>query len=196
MALSLSTPRARELAHTRRIEINGYKRDDGLWDIEAQLLDSRPTACPMPERDRAAGEPIHDILLRLTIDDDRIVRDIEGAMPTGAYQICHLVTPRYRRLIGLRIGRGWNRAVAERLGGAEGCTHMKEMLAQMATTALQVLWSEEEIRSRATGGEDPNREAVGSCHAYRADGFMVRRRFPDLYTGPDAKAEPRSDVAE
>jgi len=196
LSLALSTPRARALVHTRRIEINGYRRDDGLWDIEAQLLDQRPGPYPMPERDRAAGEPIHDIWLRLTMDDDRVVREIEGAMPGGAYRTCHLVTPRYRRLIGLRIGRGWNRAVAERLGGFEGCTHMKEMLAQMATTALQVLWSEAEIRARAEGGEDPNRKAVGTCHAYRADGFMVRQRFPDLYTGPDAAREAQGDAAE
>ncbi len=196
MSLALSPPGPRKLAHTRTIDINGYQRDDGLWDIEAQLIDKRPDFYPMPERDRQDGEPIHDIWLRMTIDNNRVVREMEGAMPTGAYGVCHLVTPRYRRLVGLRIGRGWNKAVAERLGGSEGCTHMKEMLAQMATTALQVLWSEEEIRARDEGGEDPNRKAVGTCHAYRGDSFMVKRRFPDLYTGSDVKGEVARDAAE
>jgi len=29
----------RELRHTRRVRYEGYKRGDGLWDIEAHLTD-------------------------------------------------------------------------------------------------------------------------------------------------------------
>ncbi|HEX9684589.1 MAG TPA: DUF2889 domain-containing protein, partial [Burkholderiales bacterium] len=29
----------RELTHTRRVRYEGYKRADGLWDIEAHLTD-------------------------------------------------------------------------------------------------------------------------------------------------------------
>ncbi len=31
----------RELTHTRRVRYEGYKRADGLWDIEAHLTDSK-----------------------------------------------------------------------------------------------------------------------------------------------------------
>ena len=37
--MPLSTPHSRQSIHTRTITINGYHRDDGLWDIEGRLID-------------------------------------------------------------------------------------------------------------------------------------------------------------
>ena len=39
--MPLSPPEARERLHTRSIEINGYRRSDGLYDIEAHLTDTK-----------------------------------------------------------------------------------------------------------------------------------------------------------
>ena len=39
--MPLTPPAARETLHTRRIEINGYRRADGLFDIEAHLTDRK-----------------------------------------------------------------------------------------------------------------------------------------------------------
>ena len=37
--MPLSMPKARRLLHTRSIDLRGYYRDDGLWDIEAHFAD-------------------------------------------------------------------------------------------------------------------------------------------------------------
>ena len=42
--MPLTQPAERARMHTRAIEINGYSRTDGLYDIEAHLT-SRSTTC-------------------------------------------------------------------------------------------------------------------------------------------------------
>ncbi|WP_322099492.1 DUF2889 domain-containing protein [Haematospirillum sp. 15-248] len=57
------TPRS--LIHTRRIECLGYLRQDGLWDVEASLHDTK--TYDFSNRDRGtikAGEPLHGMTIR------------------------------------------------------------------------------------------------------------------------------------
>jgi hypothetical protein len=58
----------RELTHTRRVRYEGYKRADGLWDIEAHLSDVKNHDYRLKTGVRRAGQPIHEMWLRLTID--------------------------------------------------------------------------------------------------------------------------------
>jgi hypothetical protein len=44
--MPLSPPVSREELHTRAITLHGYRRDDGLFDIEAHLIDTKPFALP------------------------------------------------------------------------------------------------------------------------------------------------------
>ena len=39
--MPLSPPQERELLHSRDIVLRGYRRADGLYDIEAQLTDTK-----------------------------------------------------------------------------------------------------------------------------------------------------------
>lgn len=39
-------------------------------------------------------------------------------------------------------------------------------------------------RSRAPNEAAVAKRLIDSCHAYASDGAVVRRRWPDLYTGP------------
>ncbi|MBV8592615.1 MAG: DUF2889 domain-containing protein [Acetobacteraceae bacterium] len=60
--------------------------------------------------------------------------------------------PNFARLPGLRIGPGCLKAAAARVGGTEGCTHWRELLQQMGTTALQTIFAvrvKRETRSAA-----------------------------------------------
>ena len=36
----------RRLMHTRTVECNGYIREDGLWEVEARLVDVKPSCKP------------------------------------------------------------------------------------------------------------------------------------------------------
>ncbi|MDJ0741632.1 MAG: DUF2889 domain-containing protein, partial [Gammaproteobacteria bacterium] len=64
--MPLPPPSERELVHTRRIECRGYRRDDGLWDIEGSLIDTRTSEMQTFGRGRIApGEHLHEMWLRV-----------------------------------------------------------------------------------------------------------------------------------
>jgi len=70
----LPPPAPRKTMHQRRVQFTGYQREDGLWDIEAELLDSKPHAFEVEGEARwAPDEPIHHMRIRLTIDEQLVV---------------------------------------------------------------------------------------------------------------------------
>src|SRR5438128_11662625 len=73
----------RELTHTRRVRYGGYKRADGHWDIEAHLADTKNHDYQLKTRVRRAGQPIHDMWLRVTIDHNFTVTDALPSMDAG-----------------------------------------------------------------------------------------------------------------
>ena len=72
----------RELTHTRRVRYEGYKRADGLWDIEAHLTDIKNHDYHLKTGVRRAGQPVHDMWVRVTIDRSFTVVDARARRPT------------------------------------------------------------------------------------------------------------------
>ncbi len=185
--MPLSEPVAREHLHTRTVTCQGFRRADGLWDIEGHLVDQKTYAFSNEERGAMApGDPVHDMWLRLTIDDDFIVRGVEAHMDANPFKICPQITPAYEKLVGLTIARGWTRKTKELFSGAHGCTHLLELLGPIATTAFQTIYPirHREHKERGTSGTvDVRRTPVNTCHALSADGPIVKKHWPDHYTG-------------
>ena len=95
--MSLSTPAPRRHLHTRTIKCEGFERDDGLFDIEARIIDQKTYAVEEPYRGRrAAGMHVHDMQLRLTLDRAMTVRGIEVTTNHAPYDACPGVAPAYR----------------------------------------------------------------------------------------------------
>jgi len=133
------------------------------------------------------------------------IKEVAAATDHSPFQICPDILPNFQRLVGLKIGHGFTREVRARLGGREGCTHIVEMLQQVATVAFQTTVSE---RARALRKEqkaktappeataDPSQTAdkadkpkrrpivVDTCHAWKSDGPLVKRYLPEFFTGP------------
>lgn len=187
--MPLSPPSAaREAVHTRRIELNGYSREDGLFDIEARLTDTKAYGFHTEDRDRVeAGEPLHGMSMRMTIDDNMTIVAFEAATDYSPYKICPEIAPNYAKLAGIRIGPGFLRAAAERVGGVHGCTHLRELLQQMGTVALQTLYPVLARKNPPIPGAKP--PLLNTCYAYRADGPVVQRRWPEVYTGAAVAAD-------
>jgi len=187
--MPLSQASEREQIHNRSISITAYQRGDGLVDVEGHILDIKPFSHHLLDSHRAAGEPVHDLWLRLTINRELEVQSAEAKLDVGAHGICHLVAPNFEALAGLKIGPGWNRMVRERVGHGRGCTHLVEMLAQMATTAMQAIWTERTPMGETREGEDggrglPRRLPAGmlnTCYTYNNDSEFVREYFPEDY---------------
>lgn len=181
--MPLSPPADREPMHRRSIDCRGYRRRDGLWDIEGHLVDTKAYSFPNHDRGEIhAGEPLHEMWVRLTVDDDLVVREVEAVTDAGPYRVCPDAAPRLAVLKGLRIAPGWTKAVRQRLAGVNGCTHLTELLGPMATVAYQTLVSVRMKRLDATPS-DRKPSVIDSCYAYRSDGEVVQRRWPQFYTG-------------
>ena len=180
--MPLSEPAPRALSHNRCLELKAFERADGLWDIEGHITDYKLENYDMLDSVRTADEPVHDMWLRLTIDKNFVVRAVEAVMDAGAHTPCPKVTHNYNRLVGLKMGRGWNRAIREKLGGIGGCTHLNEMLAQMATTAMQSLFEVVgNVAERPDGGRYLSRDLHNSCYAYSLSSSYIRDHFPNYY---------------
>jgi len=204
--MPLSPPVGRQLLHTRRVTCQGFFREDGLWDIEGRITDTKTYEHANESRGAIkAGEFVHDMSIRLTLDHKFTIVDVEAVTDRSPYRICGDVAPDFRKLIGLRIGGGFHREVRARLGGVHGCTHIVELLGPVATTAFQTVSSgkarELNRAHRARSGNLPEPAASGApakprrkpyvidtCHAWAADGPVVKRWAPDFYSGPDAEA--------
>ena len=183
--MPLTNPVPRKLIHTRTIECTGYEREDGLWDIEARLRDTKSVKHTRHhgERERAPGEPVHDMWIRLTIDLDMKVHDVEAKTDEGPYPVCGDIVPNFKALAGLTIGRGWRKSIAERVGGVKGCTHLVELLGPLGTTAFQATNRARQARS---AGKPLTKKPfqINSCHTYKEDAPAVLERWPQFYTGP------------
>ena len=132
MALPPSAPR--QLSHTRTVVFRGYDREDGLWDIEAQLTDTKPYTFQVAQEQPFPQErPIHGLSIRLTVDDQLRIHEVATAMDDIPHPECAQAPLNMDRLVGCQLGRGWRKAIDERLGGTAGCTHLREMLFNMLT---------------------------------------------------------------
>lgn len=187
--MSLPEPSPRKHLHTRTIRCEGYERDDGLFDIEAQIVDQKSYDVEEPYRGhRPAGSHVHDMQVRLTLDRDMVVRAIAVVTNHAPYDPCPGVAPAYQRLVGAKIGAGWRKAVAEATGRTKGCTHINELLLPMATVAFQTMGSWPKGGRVATEAQ-PDQAAtkpyfIDGCKSWASDGPVVKKLFPLHYRGP------------
>jgi len=188
----LPFPVARQHLHSRRINLAGYYRDDGLWDIEAHIVDSKTYSYQNRLRGTvAAGQPVHDMSLRLTLDRHLVIRDVAVGMDAQPYATCSEVLPNFRRLIGLQIGKGWSRKVRAAVGGVEGCTHIMELLHPIATVTFQTMASDyaQQLMGDVApaSGEAPEQQAdsipfmLDGCYSWARSGAVVKEEYPQYY---------------
>ncbi len=162
--------------HTRQITCTGYEREDGLFEVEAQLSDVRDWALDgvLGGHRRAAGEPLHLMSLRVVVDSSFTIVDVQAVTHQGPYDDCGGIAPNYRQLVGLRIAQGFNQQVKALFKGAQGCTHITDLVAPLATTALQTIRPLLMRRHAAADGqlpdEGPKPALLDSCHGLRRGG--------------------------
>lgn len=171
----------REEIHQRRIDMRGFRRVDGLYDLEAHLTDTK-TAGMTVGNDRfvSPGEAIHDMWVRLVIDEDLKVIDILASTDAAPQSPCPQAAATLQSIKGLTIGPGWSKAVRERLAGRKGCTHLTELLMPLATVAIQTLWQVRVSRPPLVNANGKPLK-IDSCFAYASDRELVRQRWPEYY---------------
>jgi hypothetical protein len=186
--MPLSPSVEREPIHTRTVVCRGFRRADGLWDIEGHLTDIKSYDFESQFRGTVtSGTPVHQMWLRLVVDDNLDIQDVEAVTDHSPFPICGAITGNYKRLKGLSIKPGFHLKVRELLGGVEGCTHLVEMLGPVATTAFQTIYPYRE-RLRRERGEPAQKNSRGprlidTCHGWSAKQDVVKQLYPEHYTG-------------
>ncbi len=193
MALPPAAPE-RQLKHSRHIDVQIYARGTGLWEVDAVITDVKTRDAELADGVRRAGEPIHDMLLRLVIDESFNV--LEAGSETRAMPYpgeCDHHGDAYQKLVGLNLMRGFRFAVLERLGGTAGCTHLTE-LTQVLPTAVVQAFAGDVINTRGDGDNAKQPFQLDRCHALRTDGNAVRTYYPRWYKPARPESHPQSTV--
>lgn len=187
----LSTPGSpRRNTHTRTIQLEAYERDDGLLDLEALLEDSKPGHFTTMTRDFPCGVPIHLIAIRLTVNKAMDILAAEAQMHrTPLPQTCPGAEINIERLIGANLLKGFRKEVAARIPPSDRCSHVSELAALMPTLAIQAMMKEQAAKE-LSGPPSPVRPLkIGGCHAWREDGPVVMKYYPQWHVAPQPDHE-------
>jgi len=113
----------KRLVSKRDIGIEAFELENGNLMLEATFLD-----------------PYHLIRLNLHIDPKtKTIIHTKCEFGNHPHSNCPIVALKAQLLIGLKIERGITRKVSERIGGSEGCIHLRELTLEtinFAATAL------------------------------------------------------------
>ncbi|MGB0663390.1 MAG: DUF2889 domain-containing protein [Pontibacterium sp.] len=160
--------------HKRRIEVQGFLREDKLWDIEALLFDTKAYPLDLPDPGVncvEVGKPLHDMTLTITVDDDLLIVDAYAKMMATPYLDCPNAANIYENLIGIRIGKGWINEVRQALQRNHACTHLTEMLPVLATAAFQTIRGYHlNFTEGFAASASEKRTHLDTCYGFRTGG--------------------------
>ena len=182
-----ATPPTRTRTHVRQTRFEGYRRSDGLWDIEVLLTDVRDYDSLGYERGAVpSGTPVHDIRLCVTVDDALTVLSIAGEYAARPFGTCEHALAPLQGLVGASLAQGWRRQVAARLGGEVGCAHIRDLLVQLPAAAYQTVpvWHarRQGVALRRADGKAPMH--LGQCVGWALVGPIVAEVYPEFALRP------------
>ena len=180
MSLPTAAPQ-RQLKHRRQIDVQVFARGNGLWEVDATLSDVKTRVAQMAQGPRPAGTPIHEMLLRLVVNEQLDVLEAGAEtrwMPYPGH--CDAHGDAYGRLVGLNLLQSFRKHLRDRLGGVLGCTHITELAQVLPTAVVQAMAGEViDTRGDTDGASQPFQ--IDRCHALRSDGEPVRLYYPRWY---------------
>ena len=177
--------------HNRSIQVHSFERDDGLWDIEAELIDDKSYSYTKRNGTvHAAGQPVHHLHLRITIDTSFEIKEafaMYDASPFGTS--CTAVSEAYQDLVGMNLLKSFRQQIKERFARTAGCTHMTELASVLPTAAVQSMAGQKRAEAESAGRRPFQ---MGGCYAWRPDGEVTKEHYPQWYV--DLKVTPPDPV--
>ena len=162
--------------HVRTIRVDATESNAGdgpaALRVHGSLEDRRPQGAP--DWIQHDGDVIHHMEVTLTVTwPDLVVVAIDGAMRTFPHAgVCPDALPPLQSLVGVEVGRGFTRAVNQRIDRERGCTHVAALILAMGPVVRQGAGA---AFGFATPG-DPSGTPwfVNSCQAWREGGPLHR----------------------
>ena len=184
----------RQLKHRRQIDVQVFSRGDGLWEVDAVLTDTKTRVSNMMDGPRQPGTPIHDMLLRLVVNEKLDIVEAGSATRWMPYTgTCNDHDDAYGALVGMNLLQNFRQALRQKLGGVLGCTHITELAQTLPTAVVQAFVGEViDTRGTAQGAQQPFQ--IDRCHALRSDGEIVRLQHPRWYRAAAAAPTPTPDT--
>ena len=123
-------------------------------------------------------DTVHLLTLYLKINPaDRKITDAEFEMTNYPFQACPLVESKVKGLKGIVLGRGVIKEISKKVGGQEGCVHLRELAIDLVNKISGVLMTYEPdskgINSSFHQLPEKERSALSShilkntCHIYK-----------------------------
>ena len=178
----------RKLLHTRSVRVDAYERDDGLWDLDAEITDIKGYDFVREDgAEHKQGDPVHHMYLRVTIDQEFTITAAQAAYGAAPFdENCFSIAPAYQNLVGLNLLRRFRNEVKDRFGRVGGCTHITELSYLLPTVAVQCMAGRmREERARSGDQSDKKPFELDGCHALRSDGPIAAKYYPRWYVSPD-----------
>ena len=167
--------------HNRLIKAHSFEREDGLWDIDAELIDTK--SYDFDRRDgstRFAGEAFHHMHIRITFDRSFNVVAAMATYDAAPYgETCTCIADDYADLVGMNLLKGFRQSIKVRFARSAGCSHMSELAGLLPTVALQTRASFRS--SEPAQAKDRKPFQIDGCHALSQHGPVVREFHPEWY---------------
>ncbi|TDR32021.1 DUF2889 domain-containing protein [Hydromonas duriensis] len=177
---------ARTIMHRRTFNFEVFEREDGLWDVDAQMQDHKMQEITLGGELRPVGTPLHDMVIRVTLDQTVTIVAVESKTLAAPYLVqCKTINPDYQKMIGLNVLQGFRRAMKALFADTAGCTHLTELANTMPTVVVQGIGYELARRARMQDKDDATSNKkpfpLDKCHALSSDGEVARLYYPKWY---------------
>lgn len=98
-------PPQRTPIHTRRIQMDSFLRQDGLWELEATLVDVKAYDFTKKNGDiMFAGDAIHDMKICLTVTETGEIIAVQVHYIAAPYGLsCSSISSAYQQLVGMHL---------------------------------------------------------------------------------------------
>ena len=176
---------ARKLLHRRTVVCRGYERADGAFDVDSSVEDMKPLGTPLAANPVGPGDIVHGMSLRITVDAGLTVTDAVAVTDHAPFKVCGAITPAFRKLIGLKLIKGFTKAVRDVVVGVQGCVHIVDLVGHAATVTYQTMGRRRREQAIETKGVTVKPALLNTCHAWATDSPVVKREFPKFYTGTE-----------
>lgn len=169
----------RTAIHSRRIELDSFLREDGLWDLETRLVDTKGYDYTRKDSTlQKAGAPVHDLTAVVTVTEEGVIESASVNYEAAPYSVCSSIESAYRALTGMHLLRNFHGQLKEQFSRTRGCTHMTELLSNLPTLFVQSIGSRRNARH---GSQGKRPFMIDGCHAYSRSSEIVKSYYPQWF---------------
>jgi hypothetical protein len=170
----------KEKIHTRNIIADGFRRNDGLYELEASISDCKHYEFHNDYIGKVKpGQFFHNMKIQMVLDASLTIIDIKAETLASPFEMCPKITSNYKKLKGIKIDFGWPRSVRNIVGKTKGCTHITELLLYIGTVAIQTIYGDKQnhVSKKSKFGKG----LINSCHAWAESSPVTKKYFPEYW---------------